>query len=187
MNFETLIIKRSARFCRSSAKRAVENLFDNGSAKHLRELAEEAPVIELVNNIINQAIEAQASDIHIEPSESEFYIRLRVDGVLRTQLSQPIERFAAVASRIKLISGVDIAERRLPQDGRLSTRFSGVKMNIRVSTAPNIHGESIVLRLLPKERDDMSLTNLGMLPDHLEKMKGCKTIGHYSKHIYLNR
>ena len=79
-------------------ERAVENLFDSGSAKHLRELAEEAPVIELVNNIINQAIEAQASDIHIEPGESEFYIRLSVDGVLRTQLSQPIERFAAVAS-----------------------------------------------------------------------------------------
>jgi len=152
-------------------ERAVESLFDGGSAKHLKELAEEAPVIELVNNIISQAVEAQASDIHIEPGEVEFFVRLRVDGVLRTKLSQPMERFPAVASRVKLISGIDIAERRLPQDGRLSTRFSGVEMDIRVSTAPNIHGESIVLRLLPKERDDMSLTNLGMLPDHLERMK----------------
>ncbi len=152
-------------------ERAVESLFEDGGAKHLKELAEEAPVIELVNNIISQAIETKASDIHIEPSETEFFVRLRVDGVLRTRLSQPMERFAAVASRIKLISGIDIAERRLPQDGRLSTRFGGVEMDIRVSTAPNIHGESIVLRLLPKERDDMSLSKLGMLPDHLQSMK----------------
>lgn len=154
-----------------SRERAVESLFnDSESGKQLKELAEEAPVIELVNNIISQAADVGASDIHVEPQDEQFHVRLRVDGVLRLQLSQPIERFAAVASRIKLISGLDIAERRLPQDGSLTTRVSGRDMDIRVSTAPEVHGESIVLRLLPKERDDLSLANLGMAPDHLSLM-----------------
>ena len=152
-------------------ERAVESLFDQEGSKHLKELAEEAPVIELVNNIISQAVEAGASDIHVEPGDSQFDVRLRVDGVLRSQLSQPMERFPAVASRIKLIAGIDIAERRLPQDGRLTTRLSGQEMDIRVSTAPEVQGESIVLRLLPKQRDDLSLKHLGMEPDHLQTME----------------
>ncbi len=155
-----------------SRERAVESLFSGSdSEKQLKELAEEAPVIELVNNVISQAVDVGASDIHVEPSDDQFHVRLRVDGVLRHQLSQPIERFPAVASRIKLISGIDIAERRLPQDGRLTTRVSGQEMDIRVSTAPEVKGESIVMRLLPKERDDLSLANLGMEADHLALMK----------------
>ncbi len=152
-------------------ERAVESLFsgDEGQ-KQLKELAEEAPVIELVNNIISQAVDAGASDIHVEPATDQFHVRLRVDGVLRQQLSQPIERFPAVASRIKLISGIDIAERRLPQDGRLTTRVSGQEMDIRVSTVPEVNGESIVMRLLPKEREELSLASLGMEQDHLELM-----------------
>ena len=148
-------------------ERAMANLFDGGSARQLREMAEEAPVIELVNNLLSQAVDLDASDVHVEPSEENFAVRMRVDGVLHTRLTQPVERFPAVASRIKLISGIDIAERRLPQDGRITVRISGREMDIRVSTVPCVFGESIVLRLLPKERDDLALKGLGMEPDHL--------------------
>lgn len=128
---------------------------------HLRELAEEAPIIELVNNILAQAMDQRASDIHIEPEESVFNVRLRTDGILHTRMVLPASRYPAVASRVKLISGMDIAERRLPQDGRLSVRVSGQEVDVRASAVPAVHGESIVLRLLPKERDDLSLERLG--------------------------
>ena len=149
-------------------ERAIEGLFAGDNAKQLREMAEEAPVIELVNNLLAQAVDMEASDIHVEPSEENFAVRLRVDGVLHTRLTQPVERFPAVASRIKLISGIDIAERRLPQDGRITARISGREMDIRVSTVPCAFGESVVLRLLPKEREDLRLKNLGMAADHLQ-------------------
>ena len=148
-------------------ERAIESLFSEDNAKQLREMAEEAPVIELVNNLLSQAVDLEASDIHVEPAEENFAVRMRVDGVLHTRLTQPIERFPAVASRIKLVSGIDIAERRLPQDGRITERISGKDMDVRVSTVPCAFGESIVLRLLEKERDDLTLANLGMEPDHL--------------------
>ena len=153
-------------------ERAIESLFSEDNAKQLREMAEEAPVIELVNNLLSQAVDLEASDIHVEPAQENFAVRMRVDGVLHTRLTQPIERFPAVASRIKLVSGIDIAERRLPQDGRITERISGRDMDVRVSTVPCAFGESIVLRLLEKERDDLTLVNLGMEPDHLEMFRG---------------
>lgn len=116
-------------------------------------------------------MEKRSSDIHIEPREFDFRIRFRVDGVLHDQLSLPRERFAAVVSRIKLISAIDIAERRLPQDGRMSIRVSGTELDVRVSTLPGVHGESVVMRLLPKEREGLRLDRLGMLPDHLRRMR----------------
>lgn len=140
--------------------------------RHLRELAEEAPVVELVNSLLAQAVEQRASDIHLEPEEHQFCVRYRIDGVLYSRLNLPRERFNAVASRLKLISGMDIAERRLPQDGRLSVRASGQSMDVRASALPGIHGESIVLRLLPKERKDLGLDYLGMAPDHLAILTG---------------
>ena len=148
-------------------ERAIESLYSGDSARHLREMAEEAPIIELVNNLLSQAVDLGASDIHVEPAEEHFAVRMRVDGVLHTRLTQPVERFPAVASRIKLVSGVDIAERRLPQDGRITTRISGREMDIRVSTVPCAFGESIVLRMLAKERDELALENVGMEADHL--------------------
>ncbi|WP_298579441.1 type II/IV secretion system protein [uncultured Luteimonas sp.] len=135
--------------------------------RHLRELAEEAPVVELVNSLVAQAVEQRASDIHLEPGENDFVVRFRIDGVLYSRLHLPRDRFNAVASRLKLISGMDIAERRLPQDGRLTVRASGQAMDVRASALPGVHGESIVLRLLPKERKDLALERLGMAPDHL--------------------
>ena len=160
--------------------RALEKVQDQGTAdgrnisdevSHLRELAEEAPVIEMVNNLIAQAFEEQASDIHVEPAERDFRVRFRLDGVLQTRLTLARDRFDAVASRIKIISGLDIAERRLPQDGRLSLRLSGEMVDIRVSSLPGTWGESLVLRLLPKERQQFRLDRLGMTPDNLEGFK----------------
>ncbi len=136
---------------------------------HLRELAEEAPVVELVNNLFSQATDEGASDIHLEPEEQLFLVRYRIDGVLHLRMTLPRQRFDVVASRVKLISGMDIAERRLPQDGRISIRASGVEMDIRVSCVPGVHGESIVMRLLPKERADLDLNSMGMESDHLQQ------------------
>ncbi len=154
-------------------ERALEALDRGGNAlqidapAHLKELAEEAPVIELVNGIFARATDARASDIHVEPMRDGFEVRVRVDGVLRTLESYGRDRFDAVVSRIKLIAGLDIAERRLPQDGRLTMRAGGVESDVRVSVIPSVWGESIVLRLLPKERSDtFSLDALGMDADH---------------------
>jgi general secretion pathway protein E len=135
---------------------------------HLRELAEEAPVVELVSNTLAQAVQDGASDIHVEPREQDFDIRYRIDGVLQTRLTMPRNRFDAVASRIKLISGIDIAERRLPQDGRIGMRISGKELDVRVSSLPGVWGESIVMRLLLKEQKDFSLDRIGMAADHYE-------------------
>ena len=150
-----------------NGERAAGNLPAGDNAKQLAEVAEEAPVIEFVNNLLAQAVDVKASDIHIEPTEEHFAVRMRVDGVLHTKMLQSVERFPAIASRIKLISGLDIAERRLPQDGRISTRIAGQEMDIRVSTVPCAFGESVVLRMLAKERADLVLANLGMEVDHL--------------------
>jgi general secretion pathway protein E len=136
---------------------------------HLRELAEEAPVIELVSNLIGQAFAEGASDIHVEPAEDDFRVRFRIDGVLQTRLTLPRDRFDAVASRIKLVSGLDIAERRLPQDGRLSLRIGGEMIDIRTSSLPSTCGESLVMRLLPKERRQYQLDRLGMSPEDFEQ------------------
>ena len=146
--------------------------------QHLKELAEEAPVVELVSNTLAQAFNEGASDIHIEPGERNFAIRFRLDGVLQNRLTLPRERFDAVASRIKLISGIDIAERRLPQDGRISVRLSGQEIDVRVSSVPGVWGESIVLRLLPKERQAFRLDKLGMEADYLERYRGWLTEPH---------
>jgi len=151
---------------------------DEDDIGHLRELAEEAPVIELVNNLLAQAMDRGASDIHVEPGEDAFSVRFRVDGVLHEVLALPLSRFAAVASRVKLISGMDIAERRLPQDGRLSARVSGREVDVRVSAVPGVHGESIVMRLLPKERADLSLERLGFEPRDLALFRRWATEPH---------
>lgn len=134
---------------------------------HLRELAEEAPVVELLNSILASSVDAGASDIHLEPEERQLVVRLRIDGVLQTHLNLPRERMDALVSRVKLVSGLDIAERRLPQDGRITVRASGADMDVRVSVMPCATGESVVMRLLPKERAQLQLVRLGLEADHL--------------------
>lgn len=149
---------------------AVSELFRDDT-QTLKSLIEEAPVVELVNSLLAQAVDTGASDIHVEPEEHRFTVRMRVDGVLHSRMIQPIERYPAVGSRIKLIAGLDIAEKRLPQDGRITLRLSGRDMDIRVSTAPGVFGESIVMRLLPKDRGALSLQALGFEADHLAMLR----------------
>ncbi|KQV47113.1 hypothetical protein ASC95_26485 [Pelomonas sp. Root1217] len=149
------------------AERQLQSL----DAQALREMAEDAPVIAWVNNLIAQAVESRASDIHLEPGERECEVRLRIDGLLHTRLALGMDRYPAVASRIKLIAGLDIAERRLPQDGRISTRAAGAELDVRVSSIPAVYGESIVMRLLPKKRADLSLERLGLRPSQLVQFK----------------
>jgi len=135
---------------------------DGDDASRLREMAEEAPVIDFVNSMFEDALRQRASDMHVEPFESHFQIRFRVDGVLSLIQTLPRARFEAVASRIKLLSGMDIAERRLPQDGRQSVRFAGQDIDLRVSSLPGAWGESLVLRLLRKQQELPSLEGLGL-------------------------
>ncbi|MBN9479312.1 MAG: type II/IV secretion system protein [Bordetella sp.] len=131
-------------------------------AARLRELAQEAPVIDFVNAVFAEALTRRASDVHVEPYEDRFLVRMRIDGVLTTARSAPRANFDAACSRIKLLSGMDIGERRLPQDGRQSIRVSGQEVDLRVSTLPCSWGESIVLRLLGKTSRLPLLSELGV-------------------------
>jgi general secretion pathway protein E len=126
-----------------------------GDAEHLKELASEAPIIKLVNLIINRAAESGASDIHIEPFENQLKVRYRIDGLLREMDTPLAKSTAAVVSRIKIMANLNIAERRLPQDGRFRIRARGSEVDLRVSTVPTLYGESVVLRLL--QRDNVAL------------------------------
>ncbi len=134
-------------------------------ANRLREMAEEAPVIDFVNAVFSEAIARRASDIHIEPFEDQFVVRLRVDGALQQWRSASRAQFDAVSSRIKLLSGMNIAERRLPQDGRQSIRLNGREVDLRVSSLPSTWGESLVLRLLGKVAALPELRDLGVADD----------------------
>ncbi|MFN8005691.1 MAG: type II secretion system ATPase GspE [Terriglobia bacterium] len=135
--------------------------------EHLRDMASEAPVIRLVNLIISRAVERRASDIHIEPFEKEFRIRYRVDGILQNVESPPIQMKAAIISRLKLMAKLNIAERRLPQDGRIKLKVLGKEIDLRVSTLPTLYGESVVMRILDKsDSSAFDLKRLGF-PDSL--------------------
>jgi general secretion pathway protein E len=118
--------------------------------ERLKETASEAPVIRLVNMIIQKAVEARASDIHIEPFEGQLKVRYRIDGVLQDVEAPPARSTLAVISRIKIMAKLNIAERRLPQDGRIPLRIQGKELDLRVSSVPTMHGESVVMRLLDK-------------------------------------
>ena len=131
-------------------------------AVRLRELALETPVIDFVNGVFAEALSRGASDVHVEPFEDRFVVRMRIDGMLMTARSGPRSGFDAVCSRIKLLSGMDIGERRLPQDGRQSIRVAGQALDLRVSTLPSAWGESVVLRLLGKSSRLPELGELGL-------------------------
>jgi len=132
--------------------------------EHLKGLAQEAPIVRLVNVLISRALDMRASDIHFEPFERSFHVRCRVDGVL-FDLDQPQKAMqSAIVSRLKLMANLNIAERRLPQDGKIKIRFGNREVDIRVSSVPTIYGESVVLRLLAQESVEYDLANLGM--DH---------------------
>ena len=128
----------------------------------LRETADDAPVIKLVNQIIAQAIELGASDIHFEPGDGSMRVRFRVDGVLSEAASVPRRMVAGVVSRVKIMGDLDIAERRLPQDGRISLTIDGHAVDLRVVTLPSVHGEGVVMRILDKSNVVLELDKLGM-------------------------
>jgi len=152
---------------------------DEEDLEHLRDMASEAPVIRLVNAMIAQAIEKRASDIHIEPFEKEFRIRFRVDGVLFNQEQPPRELKAAIISRLKLMAKLNIAERRLPQDGRIKLRILGREVDLRVSTLPTLYGESVVMRLLDRSAGDFyDLRRLGFDDYMLDRMEHYTSLPH---------
>ena len=132
---------------------------------HLKDLASEAPIIRLVNMLITRAVESRASDIHIEPFEDELKVRYRIDGVLHDIESTPKRLQAAIVSRIKIMAKLNIAERRLPQDGRIRLKVGEKELDLRVSTIPVLHGESVVMRLLRKEGIVIDLEILGFPAD----------------------
>ena len=157
---------------RSAMGTIVENLSEGDSrseddVEHLRDLASEAPVIRLVNLIIQRAVEQRASDIHIEPFENRLKVRYRVDGVLQEVESPPSSSTAAVISRVKIMAKLNIAERRLPQDGRIMIRVQGKELDLRVSTVPTAHGESVVMRILDRESVVFDFHKLGFTDQFL--------------------
>lgn len=135
----------------------------------LAKMAEEAPVVRLVNLVIADAVKNRASDIHIEPEEDKVRVRYRVDGVLHEIVTPPKHLQNALISRIKILSKMDIAEKRKPQDGRIMMRMEEKEIDMRVSTFPTVHGENIVMRILDKENAIMKLNDLGMKPEDLKK------------------
>jgi len=147
--------------------------------EHLRDMASEAPVIRLVNAMIAAAVEKRASDIHIEPFEKEFRVRYRIDGVLHPQDAPPRELKAAIISRVKLMAKLNIAERRLPQDGRIKIRTLGREVDLRVSTLPTLYGESVVMRLLDRSAGDFyDLKVLGFTEQMLRQMEHFTSLPH---------
>ena len=143
---------------------------DSGDfVEHLKDLASEAPVIRLVTHIIGRVIDLRASDIHLEPFDDGLHVRYRVDGVIATAEIVSPQLSAAVNSRVKLMAHLDIAERRLPQDGRIKTRVKGRELDLRVSTVPTVHGESVVMRVLDRTTVRYSLEAMGFAPDNLER------------------
>ncbi|HXO69419.1 MAG TPA: ATPase, T2SS/T4P/T4SS family [Bradyrhizobium sp.] len=138
--------------------------------QRLRDIASEAPVIRLVSQIIASAVEARASDIHIEPNVDQVLVRYRIDGMLRTAQALAPALRAAITSRLKIMSKLDIAERRMPQDGRIKVAVRGVDIDFRVSTIPTIFGESVVLRILDRTRVELDFAKLGFSADHISAL-----------------
>ncbi len=151
---------------------------DEDDVEHLKDLASEAPVIRMVNLIFQQALETKASDIHVEPFEQQLKVRLRVDGVLRDVEAPPVRSMAAVISRIKIMAKLNIAERRLPQDGRIKVQVQGKELDLRVSTIPTMYGESVVIRLLDKENVVLDFTTLGFASDTLSQFHDVLAMPH---------
>jgi type IV pilus assembly protein PilB len=144
-------------------------------AASLEKAAEEAPIIKLVNLVLTDSVKRGASDIHLEPYETEMRVRFRVDGVLQTVMSPPLRLKDAMTSRLKIMAKLDIAEKRLPQDGRIMIKYraDGKKkeLDFRVSTVPTLYGEKIVMRLLDKENLRLDMTKLGFEPESLKKFE----------------
>ncbi|MDP1804112.1 MAG: GspE/PulE family protein, partial [Acidimicrobiales bacterium] len=154
---------------------AVEDAFegvddDEGDdAAALTGAAQDAPVVKFVNALIAQGVQDRASDLHFEPQEHDFRVRFRIDGVLHEVTRQRRNLHAGVVSRLKIMAGLDIAERRIPQDGRISLRTAGKEIDLRVSSLPTVHGEKLVLRILDKNSALLDLRELSLLPENYRR------------------
>jgi type II secretory ATPase GspE/PulE/Tfp pilus assembly ATPase PilB-like protein len=140
-----------------------------GEITHLKDMAQEKGIIQLASLVMENAVRENASDIHVEPEEKGVRVRYRIDGVLYNREMLPLKTQAALSSRMKLLAGMNIAERRLPQDGRIKARFAGKEVDMRVSTLPTVYGESIVMRILDREAAFISLEELGFDRQFLER------------------
>ncbi len=145
---------------------------DIEEAVDLLDAEDEAPIIRLVNSLISQAVKEHASDIHVEPGERDIVVRFRVDGILHERIRPPKKLHASIISRIKIQAGLNIAEKRLPQDGRIRIKIAGKDIDIRVATAPTAHGERVTMRLLDRSAVLLDLVDLGFSPDNLAVMNG---------------
>ncbi|MGZ0701458.1 type II secretion system ATPase GspE [Pseudomonas piscis] len=159
---------------RSAMGTLIENLGESvdktDDIEHLKDLASEAPVIRIVNLLLQRAVDLGVSDIHIEPFENQLKVRYRIDGTLQEGEAPPVSSSAAVISRIKIMAHLDIAERRLPQDGRMMLRIQGKELDLRVSTVPTRHGESVVMRLLDREKVTFDFPSLGFDGQRLQQL-----------------
>ena len=144
---------------------------DYGDLASLREVTEDAPIVKLANLLIRQGIQDRASDIHIEPTEHDVRIRYRIDGVLHEVMRSPKRVQAGLISRVKIMADLDIAERRMPQDGRVSAVIAGRQVDLRVATLPTVYGEKVVMRVLDKSTAVLDLEDLGFLPESLTRYK----------------
>jgi general secretion pathway protein E len=151
------------------AAREIEGAIDEEDVAHLRDMASEVPVIRLVNQMLVRAMESRASDVHIEPFENQLKIRYRIDGILQEVEAPPRALKAAVISRLKILAQLNIAERRLPQDGRIKIRLAGKDVDLRISTVPTLYGESVVIRLLERSQIFTHLNALGFPPGVLQQ------------------
>ncbi|HEX5020477.1 MAG TPA: type II secretion system ATPase GspE [Candidatus Binatia bacterium] len=161
----------SSSYAPDGGQEAVEHQFeglgDEEDVAHLRDMASEVPVIRLVNQMLVRALESRASDVHIEPFENQLKVRYRIDGILHEVESPPRQLKAAVISRLKILAQLNIAERRLPQDGRIKTRLAGKDVDLRIATVPTLYGESVVIRLLERGQIFTELDTLGFPPGPL--------------------
>ncbi|HET6915415.1 MAG TPA: ATPase, T2SS/T4P/T4SS family [Acidimicrobiales bacterium] len=135
----------------------------------VREVTEDSPIVKLVNLLVTQAISDRASDIHIEPGEDDVRVRYRIDGVLHEVMRPPKRIQSGIISRLKVMADINIAERRIPQDGRITTMINGRHVDLRVATLPTVHGEKVVMRILDKSTALLKLTDLGFLPDNMAR------------------
>jgi len=168
----------------ASAEQMLEDLGGDDLSRELEEVGDllesedDAPVIRLVNTLISQALKERASDIHIEPFETRLLVRFRIDGVLHTIVHPPKGVQAAITSRVKVMAGLDIAEKRHPQDGRFRVKIAGREVDVRVSMLPTAHGERVVMRLLDRGSAMLTLPQLGMSPPQLKNMQDVITAPH---------
>jgi type IV pilus assembly protein PilB len=175
------IIETIERFFRSDGEvdevmqAATDEAGEETDLAGLSAIVEDAPIVKFVNLLVNQAVGDRASDIHVEPNETDLRIRFRIDGVLHEVMRSPRSIQAGVISRLKVMADINIAERRLPQDGRITMRVSGRSIDLRVATLPTVYGEKVVMRILDKTQAVLRLEDLGFLPEALARFEGSYT------------